>query len=260
MAKEEQEQRLFEARKKREAELEEAQAENRERQKMAEEEEEQRRREAWRNREGRGQASIKRWGQFFPLRCAPEHVPAVQQSLGKAWEERDTWTPKTWADRLEQLRRDVVDFWGSQGRGGQRRGVARSHEIAEERKARLAEEARARRALESERRAERLRAERVAGTRCACTGRYPYGGKRRRLSKKTVANWCNEHREWAPSTRLASSPAAPLWPQVAEFQDLWLCTRCKGACGKAGCVASRQGKGPWLTIWRLGQAAPVDEK
>ena len=124
---------------------------------------------------------------------------------------------------------------------------------------RLREEARARRALEGELKAERMRKERLAGKRCACTGRYPDGGKRRRLSTKTVSNWCNEHREWSPCTRLASFPAAPLWPQVAEFQQLWLCARCKDACENAGVVETREGKGPWTTVWRPGQAALVNK-
>jgi len=223
-----------ELKKKEEERCEERNHELRETKAMAREEEAQRHVMALSDRKVRGVARIKRRGRLFVLSFSSEHLPAAQGALEAAWEEKKTWTPKAWARRLEELRRNAVELWGNDGHGGRRRGVSRSQETPAARTLRLQQEARARRAREGERNAERLREERLAGVRCACVGLYPDGRKRRRLSAKTQVNWCNEHRECAPCTRLASNPAERLWPQAEHLRGLWLCKCCTAAYEKPG--------------------------
>ena len=232
-----------ELKKKEEKRCEERNNEVRETEAMAREEEEQRQVMALSNLNARGVARIQRWGRRFVLSCSIEHLPAVQGALEAAWEEKRTWTPKAWARRFEELRGTAVELWGNEGHGGRRRGVSRSQETPAARTLRLRREASARRAREGERKAERLREERLAGVRCACVGLYPDGRKRRRLSAKTQVNWCNEHRECAPCTRLASNPAERLWPQAEHLRGLWLCKRCTAAYGKRGTSGTEDGQG-----------------
>lgn len=209
---------------------------------MAQEEEEQRRVMALNNQNARGQARIYRWGQYFVLSCPLAHLRTAQGALEAAWEEEKTWTRKAWDRRLQELRRTAVELWDNKGHGGQRRGVSRRQETPAERTLRLREKARARRAREGDRRAERMREERLAGVRCACVGFFPDGRARRRLSAKTKVSWCGEHREGAPCTRLASYPAGPLWPEAAHLRGLWLCQRCRAAYGKRGTTEAEDGQ------------------
>jgi hypothetical protein len=232
---------LAELKKKNEDMRDERNKEVREAEAMARKEEEQRRVMVLSDHSIRGEARIKRWGQHFGLSCSFEHLTAAQGALEAAWEDKKTWTPKAWARRLKELRRNAVELWGNDGHGGRRRGVSRSQETPAERTFRSREEACARRAREGERKAERLREERFAGVRCACVGLYPDGRVRRRLSAKTQANWCKEHREGVPCTRLASHPAERLWPQAEHARGLWLCQRCAAAYGKPGVTESEKG-------------------
>ncbi len=209
---------------------------------MAREDEATRRAMALRSQNISGEARIYRWGQYFALKCSLEHLPAAQGALEAAWEERKIWTPKAWTCRLEELRRTAVELWGNKGHGGHRRGASRSQETPAERTLRLREEARARRRSEGERKAKRLREERLAGVRCACVGLYPDGRVRRRLSAKTQVTWCNERREATPCTRLASEPAEQLWPQAEHLQGVWLCHRCAAAYRKREKTGAKDGQ------------------